>query len=168
MLTTGATNPSSALKSVGAAPTGDFELRFNVYLGGTSTGTTWTYVDFQAFGRRNVWAFSSTGFAMWNAGGTLALFQSGRPTAQWITITLRVYGSSETSATVAMWLGEQYIGIMRWDGGTASTADGSVRVGQNNGTASAINWVAYRTGHNDAPPSYTYLGLGYAPDAAAP
>ena len=168
VLSTGTTNPSSALKSVGGAPTGDFELRANIYLGGTSSGTTWTYFDFQAFGKRNVFAFASTGLSMWNSGGQLALFASGRPTAQWVTITIRVYGSSDTTATVSIWLGEQHMGNMRWDGGANSTADGSVRIGQNTGTTGAMAWVAYRSGINSAPPSYTYRGLGYAPNAAAP
>ncbi len=48
------------------------------------------------------------------------------------------------------------------------TSADNVETLSNSSGAVAVEWVAYKEGINDAPPSYTYKGLGYAPDVAAP
>lgn len=166
-----------------SAPDGSFELRANIYLGtqhASSDPNSW--VMFCAFGRLHRIILSSYGLGLYaSSGGAVPVASSGVPTSEWITVTLRVTSPDEgntaptaTAVTVELWLGETYAGAassgsVTTCGGTGIEAAGAFSVGTTTGLlTSAVAWAAYRDGHNDAPPSYTYRGLGYAPDVAAP
>ena len=166
-----------------SAPDGSFELRANIYLGtmaGASDPNSW--VMFCAFGRLHRIILSAYGLSLYSSsGGAVPVASSGVPTSEWLTVTLRVTSPDEgnttptvTAVTVEMWIGEIYAGVassgsVTTCGGTAHEAAGAFTVGTTTGLlTSAVSWAAYREGHNDAPPSYTYRGLGYAPDVTAP
>ena len=106
---------------------------------------------------------------------------AGVPTAEWLTFTMRATspdtGNTAPAAaavTVQLWVGEVYVGasnssVVTTCNGAAFEAAGAFTVGTTTGVlTAAVAWAAYRSGHNDAPPSYTYRGLGYAPDVTAP
>jgi hypothetical protein len=166
-----------------SAPDGSFELRANIYLGTMAIAfDPNSYVMFCAFGRLHRIILSAYGLSLYSSsGGAVPVASSGVPTSEWLTVTLRVTSPDEgnttptvTAVTVEMWIGETYAGAassgsVTTCGGAAFEAPGAFTVGTTTGLlTSAVSWAAYREGHNAALPSYTYRGLGYAPDVAAP
>jgi hypothetical protein len=167
----------------GAAPNNNFEIRAKVYLAGqmaASDPNTW--VMFSAFGKLIRVGISSTGVSMYTAsGGNSPTTVSGAILGKWILVTIRVFTPDPNSdspttshVTAEIWVGEVYIGTTQvglavTSDGVGPNAAGQFTVGTTTiSSTSAVEWVAHREGINEAPPSYTYQGLGYAPDVAAP
>lgn len=181
---TATSNSAYAYRTLaGSAPDGSFELRANVYLGtmaGSSDPNSW--VMFCAFGRLHRLMLSSYGLSLYTSTGAASpVAAGGVPTSEWITVTMRATSPdvgntapAAASVTIQLWIGEVYAGasnssVVTTCNGSAYEAAGAFTVGTTTGVlTSAVSWAAYRAGHNDAPPSYTYRGLGYAPDVVAP
>lgn len=181
---TASTNSSYAYRILASsAPDSSFEVRANVYLNtmaASSDPNSW--VMFCAFGRLHRIILSAYGLAVYTStGGASPVGSAGVPIGEWITITMRATSPdtgntapSASAVTVQLWVGEVYVGasnssVVTTCNGSAYEAAGAFTVGTTTGAlTAAVAWAAYRTGHNDAPPSYTYKGLGYAPDVTAP
>lgn len=182
-VTTASSNSAYAYRTLTTAPDNSFEIRANVYITAQMTASDPNgWFMFTAFGKLVRVVISSTGVAMYTAaGGSSPTGMSGAPLGKWMTVTLRVTSPDVNTAapttsavTAELWVGEVFVGSTQVGlavgaGGSTYEADGAFTVGTTTSTSTAaVAWVAVREGHNDAPPSYTYRGLGYAPDAAAP
>lgn len=182
-VTTASSNSAYAYRSLTSAPDNSFEIRANVYITAQMTASDPNgWVMFTAFGKLIRVVISSTGVAMYTAaGGSSPTGTTGAPLGKWMTVTLRVtspdtnVAAPTTSAVTAeLWVGEVFVGSTQVGlavgaGGSTYEADGALTVGTTTSTSTvALAWVAVREGHNAALPSYTYRGLGYAPDVAAP
>ena len=182
-VTTASSGSAYAYRSLTSAPDNSFEIRANVYITAQMTASDPNgWVMFTAFGKLIRVVISSTGVAMYTAaGGSSPTGVSGAPLGKWMTVTLRVtspdanVAAPTTSAVTAeLWVGEVFVGSTQVGlavgaGGSTYEADGAFTIGTTTSTSTAaVAWVAVREGHNAALPSYTYRGLGYAPDVAAP
>ena len=88
---------------------------------------------------------------------------------QWISVTLRVMtAGSGVTGSAAAWVGDVYAGTVQLISISTATAspNGLLRIGKAGGTAGAdpawqLAFVGFRSGFNDAPPTYTYRSKGY-------
>ncbi|MCK6573204.1 hypothetical protein L6V77_19160 [Myxococcota bacterium] len=176
-ITTTGSNSANGSYSMASSPDSSFELRAQVYLTHEATaGDPQTWIAFGAFGRTWRIVLGPAGVGAHTGSAIAGYPRSGTPVSRWVTVTIRVH-SPDVSTTVdqalttmEVWLGEVPVysvsGVSTLSSGTAN---GSFTVGCTTVAGSAaVAWVAWRDAHNDAPPSWTYKGLGYAPDVAAP
>jgi hypothetical protein len=114
---------------------------------------------------------TANGLALNTSGTTTAQFplSLGDLGQQWVAITLRVVvaGNGSTGAVLA-WVGDTYAGSLTLAGISQPTQvpNGRIRIGQaENGAGTNPAWqiafFGFRSGHNDAPPTYTYRGTGF-------
>lgn len=164
------TNSFGNLVTGEADPTGEFEFRMHFYTTALSEadGTPLSIAEFRAMGRRiSFMVIAATGLAIYNSTVPSA-FKTGEVLSTWLTLTCRVSGTNGTNATASFWVGEVFLGTVRLSAMGSTTDASTFRLGNSaSGTPgnTGLAWVAYRAGHNDAPPDYTYRGLGYASNA---
>jgi hypothetical protein len=141
----------------GAAASGDYNI-ISYYTGATLNKTIQVVLN-------------NSGLSLNVTGTTLTAFTilAGSLDQQWVSITIRVImPGTATVGAVHAWIGEMYVGSIQ----TASisqatgTPNGRIRIGQGeNGAGTNPAWqiafFGFRSGFNQAPPSYTYRGEGY-------
>ena len=176
-ITTIGSNSANGSRSLVSSPDSTFELRAQVYLTHEATaGDPQTWFAFGAFGRTWRLVLGPAGIGSHTGSAIAGYPRSGTPINDWVTVTIRVYSPDvsttpdNTSLTMEVWVGEilaySVSGVSTLSSGTSN---GYFTVGCTTVAGSAaVAWVAWRDGTNAAPPSYTYRGLGYAPDVAAP
>ena len=171
--TSTSTSSGGSLVSGETDPVASFEVRMHYYTTAVSEadGSPLSVAEFRAMGRRISFIVTTgNGLALYNTSIASA-WKTGQVLSQWVTLTCRVTGTSDTDATASFWAGEVFLGTARLTDMPTTTDDATFRL-NNSPTGTVANtglaWVAYRSGFNDAPPSYTYRGQGYAASVAAP
>lgn len=114
---------------------------------------------------------NNTGVSLNVTGASLTPFpiSTGSLDQQWVSITIRVImPGTATAGAVHAWVGDVYLGSIQTSSISQATAapNGRIRIGQaENGAGTNPAWqiafFGFRSGFNDAPPSYTYRGKGY-------
>ena len=114
---------------------------------------------------------NNTGLSLNVTSSTLTAFTipAGTLDQQWVAITIRVImPGTATVGAVHAWAGEIYLGSVPTANISQATQapNGRIRIGQaENGAGTNPAWqiafFGFRSGFNQAPPSYTYRGEGY-------
>jgi hypothetical protein len=166
-----------------SAPSNSFEIRAKVQLTvAHASNDPGSWIMFTAFGKLFRLCFGTNGLGLYGSTGGIAGYpMTAQIISEWTTITLRVYSPdtdntapTTSKVTCELWLGEVYAGTAVCSALVASSgsnegAAGAFSLGTTTATGTAaVAWVAYRNGLNEAPPCYTFRGLGYAPDTNAP
>ena len=165
------------------APDQSFELRMLVHIDTTmANNDPNAFIGFGAFGKKILLTYAIPGITLYTANmnfGT-GYLGSGVLTSDWALLTIRVtspdVGNTSPTAIacgIQVWLGDQLATSYNLNPmlaqSLAGDSDGKFQLAMNTTTGPvSVAWVAYRSGHNDALPSYTYRGMGYAASVAAP
>ena len=141
----------------GAAASGDYNI-ISYYTGATLNKTIQVVLN-------------NSGLSLNVTGTTLTAFTilAGSLDQQWVSITIRVImPGTATVGAVHAWVGEMYMGSIQTASISQPTGspNGRIRIGQGeNGAGTNPAWqiafFGFRSGFNQAPPSYTYRGEGY-------
>jgi hypothetical protein len=166
-----------------ATPVDEWELRARVWMPGEDA--TGSPMFLGALGKQvstTIPQFlagaSSTGLCRQNGTTEDVKIETADVRASWVTVTLRaqrVYsGTTLTSVAqiaYSLWCGEYLVGIWNGSNVTAgSLAAGLIRFGRNPGTNTRVMRIAslqWRNAINQAPPSYTFRGMGFGGGGAA-
>ena len=160
-----------------ATPVDEWELRARVWMPGEDATGSPMFIG--ALGKQvstTIPQFlagaSSTGLCRQNGTTEDVKIETADVRASWVTVTLRaqrVYsGTTLTSVAqiaYSLWCGEYLVGI--WNGSNVvagSLAAGLIRFGRNPGTNTRVMRIAslqWRNAINQAPPSYTFRGMGF-------
>jgi hypothetical protein len=160
-----------------ATPVDEWELRARVWMPGEDA--TGSPMFLGALGKQvsaTIPQFlagaSSTGLCRQNGTAEDVKIETADVRASWVTVTLRaqrVYsGTTLTSVAqiaYSLWCGEYLVGIWNGSNVTAgSAAAGLIRFGRSTGTNTRVMRIAslqWRNAINQAPPSYTFRGMGF-------
>jgi hypothetical protein len=160
-----------------ATPVDEWELRARVWMPGEDATGSPMFIG--ALGKQvstTIPQFlagaSSTGLCRQNGTTEDVKIETADVRASWVTVTLRaqrVYsGTTLTSVAqiaYSLWCGEYLVGIWNGSNVTAgSLAAGLIRFGRNPGTNTRVMRIAslqWRNAINQAPPSYTFRGMGF-------
>ena len=165
------------------APDQSFELRMLVHIDTTmATSDPNAFIGFGAFGKKILLTYAAPGITLYTASTTFGAgyLGSGVLTSDWALLTIRVtspdVGNTSPTASacgIQVWLGDQLAISYNMNPllaqSLAGDSNGKFQLAMNTTTGPvSVAWVAYRSGHNDTLPSYTYRGMGYAASVAAP
>jgi hypothetical protein len=160
-----------------ATPVDEWELRARVWMPGEDATGSPMFIG--ALGKQVATTIpqflagaSSTGLCRQNGTTEDVKIETADVRASWVTVTLRaqrVYsGTTLTSVAqiaYSLWCGEYLVGIWNGSNVTAgSLAAGLIRFGRNPGTNTRVMRIAslqWRNAINQAPPSYTFRGMGF-------
>jgi hypothetical protein len=160
-----------------ATPVDEWELRARVWMPGEDGTVSPMFIG--ALGKQVATTIpqflagaSVTGLCRQNGTTEDVKIETADVRTSWVTVTLRaqrVY-SGTTLGSVAqiaysLWCGEYLVGIWNGSNVTAgSLAAGLIRFGRNPGTNTRVMRIAslqWRNAINQAPPSYTFRGMGF-------
>lgn len=151
---------------------GDWELRARIRMNAEAASISGDYhflgiETASPISTNCVLALTTSGLGFVSSGVTVLTF-SQLPVSldeRWITVTIRCHsGSAANKSMLRCWVGSLYAGSVQVSSlsGTTSVA-GRVRFGQveggtNDNMTNSIAYFNFRTGHNAAPPEYTFRG----------
>lgn len=151
---------------------GDWELRARIRMNAEATATSGDYhflgiETASPLSVNCVLVLTTNGLGFVTTGTTVSTFTQ-LPVSldeRWITITIRCYsGATAAKSMLRCWVGSLYAGSIQLSAlaGTSAVAGrvrfGQVEAGTNDNMNSSIAYFNFRTGHNAAPPDYTFRG----------